>query len=48
MTDKQTEGAAAQGTETRREWVKPQLHDMTAGSAELGGDTSVDGDPGNS
>ena len=32
--------------EVRREWMKPEVHDMLAGAAELGGDTSVDGDPG--
>ncbi len=39
-------GAVAEGAEARREWVRPQLQDMMAGAAELGGDTSVDGDPG--
>jgi hypothetical protein len=48
MTGKQIERASAGAEEsaTRREWVKPQVHDMMAGAAELGGDTSVDGDPG--
>lgn len=48
MADKRIErlGAEAEDAEARREWVKPQVHDMAAGAAELGGDTSVDGDPG--
>lgn len=38
--------APAPGGEIRRQWVKPQIHDMVAGAAELGGDFNVDGDPG--
>lgn len=29
--------------EPRREWVKPIVHDMVAGSAEAAGDISIDG-----
>ncbi|HEX6375221.1 MAG TPA: hypothetical protein VFZ91_05830 [Allosphingosinicella sp.] len=48
MADRQTErlDAGTENAQTRLEWVKPQVHDMMAGAAETGGDTSVDGDPG--
>lgn len=48
MLDNQIEasGGGAQDSRVRREWVKPRVHDMVAGAAELGGDLNVDGDPG--
>jgi hypothetical protein len=46
MADEPIEQVGVTDREARREWVKPQVHDMIAGDAELGGDTSIDGDPG--
>ncbi|HEX8480739.1 MAG TPA: hypothetical protein VF650_02415 [Allosphingosinicella sp.] len=48
MADRQVErrSAGADDSKTRLEWVKPEICDMVAGAAELGGDTNVDGDPG--
>jgi hypothetical protein len=48
MADEKIErpGAGAESTKTRRPWVEPKIQDMMAGDAELGGDISVDGDPG--
>ena len=41
MTNEKT--GIAEENRTRREWVKPVVHDMAAARAELGGSNSVDG-----
>lgn len=47
MADKKIAASAGSGdTETRRPWVKPRVLSLLADAAELGGDTSADGDPG--
>jgi hypothetical protein len=43
MTDERIDGPALQRGNERRVWEKPAFHDMRAGIAEFGGDTSVDG-----
>lgn len=43
MTNERKQVTLPREKQARREWIKPVVHNMSAGRAEIAGDTSVDG-----